>query len=113
MRLSVCSVPRRLPEQPGKQGNQGDADEGDPSAGHKLLHSLALGTRVVVSVTFQEVDRPPDTEASPKGHHEGLKYTYRRIEECHKSMLPEPFGRVSWDGFVSGLQKPERTASWL
>ena len=29
-------------EQAGQQGDQGDADEGDASAGHELLHALAL-----------------------------------------------------------------------
>ena len=31
-------------EQAGEQGNEGDADEGDASARHQLLHALALSS---------------------------------------------------------------------
>ena len=52
-------------EQAGEQGNEGDADEGDASARHQLLHALALGSRVVVAVALQKVDRAPHAEAAP------------------------------------------------
>ena len=32
----------RLTEQPGEQGDEDDADEGDTAARHKLLHALGL-----------------------------------------------------------------------
>ena len=52
----------RSAEQTGKKRYQGDADEGDTAAGHQLLHALGLRAGVIIAVTFQQVDRTPDTK---------------------------------------------------
>ena len=41
---SAVRQPASGGEQPGQQGDQGDADEGDASAGHQLFHALALSS---------------------------------------------------------------------
>ena len=43
-------------EQPGEQRYKNHADYGYTSAGHELLHALRFCARVVVAVTFQQVD---------------------------------------------------------
>ena len=56
--------------------DEGCTDKSYTAAGHELLHSLRLSTRVVVSVTFEEVDYTPDTETGTKSNYECLKYAY-------------------------------------
>ena len=80
-------------EQAGEQGNEGDADEGDASARHQLLHALALGSGVVVAVALQKVDRAPHAEAGAQRHNEGLQNTDRTVEKCHKFVLLQDRGR--------------------
>ena len=72
----------RSAEQTGKKRYQGDADEGDTAAGHQLLHALGLRARVIVAVTFQQVDRAPDTKAGTECHDECLQYTDCAVEKC-------------------------------
>ena len=71
-------------EKPGEQRYKDHADYGYTSTGHKLLHSLRLGARVVVAVTFQQVDDTPDTKTSAQSDNEGLKNGDSLIEKCHK-----------------------------
>ena len=71
-------------EQPGEQRYKDHADYGYTSAGHELLHALALGAGVVVAVTFQQVDDTPDAETSAQSDNEGLKNGDSLIEKCHK-----------------------------
>lgn len=92
MGVSLGSFPLRLAEQAGEQRHEGDADEGDTAAGHKLLHALRFGARVVVSVTLHQVDRAPDGEACAKGYYQGLQYGYRAVEECHNSCCRNRLG---------------------
>ena len=40
--------------------------------------------RVVVAVTFQQVDDTPDAETSAQSDNEGLKNGDSLIEKCHK-----------------------------
>jgi hypothetical protein len=111
-----CLAVRRLTEKAGKQGNKGHADESDTAARHELLHALALRTGVVISVTFHEVHDTPDCETCAQGDNESLKNTYCAVEKCHIPNLPESCGSITDNAVVSGLQKPERTASapsWL
>ena len=48
-----------------------------------MLHALALGPRVVVAVTFQQVDDAPDTEAGSQCDHEGLQNVDCAVEKFH------------------------------
>ena len=70
-------------EQPGEQRYKDHADHGYTSAGHELLHALGLCTRVVVAVTFQQVDNAPDTETGTERDHEGLKNGDCLFKKCH------------------------------
>lgn len=70
-------------EQPGEQRYKDHADYGYTSAGHKLLHALALGAGVVVAVTFQQVDNAPDTETGTERDNEGLKNGDCLFKKCH------------------------------
>ena len=51
--MALTIVMEHLWEQPCKQRYKDYADEGYPSAGHELLHALALARRVVLAVAFQ------------------------------------------------------------
>ena len=73
-----------LAEQPGKQGDKGDADQCHATAGHELLHALAFCTRVVVAVTFEQVDRTPNAQTGTERDDEGLENLNSRVEKCHK-----------------------------
>ena len=48
---------------------------------------MSIGARVVVAVTFQQVDDTPDTKASSKSDNKGLQNAYCRIKKCHKVLL--------------------------
>ena len=48
-----------------------------------MLHALAFRARIVVAISFQEVDNTPNAEARADGDHEGLENVYRRVEEIH------------------------------
>ena len=71
-------------EQPGEQRYKDHADYGYTSAGHELLHALALCARVVVAVTFQQVDDTPDTKTSAQSDNESLKNGNCLFKKCHK-----------------------------
>ena len=70
-------------EQSGEQRYKDHADYGYTSAGHELLHALALGAGVVVAVTFQQVDNAPDTETGTERDNEGLKNGDCLFKKCH------------------------------
>ena len=72
-------------EQAGQQGDQGQADEGDTAAGHELLDALAFGGRVVLPVTFQEVDAASHAQAAAQRDHQSLQYVDSVSEKIHKS----------------------------
>ena len=71
-------------EQSGEQRYKNHTNNGYTSTGHKLLHALRFGARVVVAVTFQQVDDTPDAETSAQSDNEGLKNGDSLIEKCHK-----------------------------
>ena len=71
-------------EQSGEQRYKDHADYGYTSAGHELLHALALCARVVVAVTFQQVDDTPDTKTSAQSDNESLKNGNCLFKKCHK-----------------------------
>ena len=70
-------------EKTGEQRYKDHADYGYTSAGHKLLHALALRAGVVVAVTFQQVDNAPDTETGTERDNEGLKNGDCLFKKCH------------------------------
>ncbi len=70
-------------EQPGEQRYKNHTNNGYTSAGHELLHALALGAGVVVAVTFQQVDDTPDTKTSAQSDNEGLKNGDCLFKKCH------------------------------
>ena len=70
-------------EQPGEQRYKNHTNNGYTSTGHKLLHSLRFGARVVVSVAFQQVNGSPDAEAGTEGDDEGLENADSRVEKFH------------------------------
>ena len=74
---------KRSAEQTAQQGDQGDTDEGNAAASHQLLHTLTLCTRVVVAVTFEQVDNAPDTETGTERDNEGLKNGDCLFKKCH------------------------------
>ena len=71
-------------EKTGEQRYKDHADYGYTSAGHKLLHALALCAGVVVAVTFQQVDDAPYAETGTEGDNEGLENGDCLIEKFHK-----------------------------
>ena len=70
-------------EQPGEQRYKNHTDYGYTSAGHELLHALRFCARVVVAVTFQQVDDTPDTKTSAQSDNESLKNGNCLFKKCH------------------------------
>ena len=70
-------------EQPGEQRYKDHADYGYTSAGHELLHARRFCARVVVAVTFQQVDDTPDTKTSAQSDNESLKNGNCLFKKCH------------------------------
>ena len=48
------------------------------------LPYMSICARIVVAVTFEEVDDTPDAETCAEGDNEGLKNGDSLIEKCHK-----------------------------
>ena len=71
-------------EQPGEQRYKDHTDYGYTSAGHELLHALRFCARIVVAVTFQQVDDTPDTKTSAQSDNESLKNGNCLFKKCHK-----------------------------
>ena len=71
-------------EQPGEQRYKNHTNNGYTSAGHELFHTLAFCARVVVAVTFQQVDDTPDTKTSAQSDNESLKNGNCLFKKCHK-----------------------------
>ena len=70
-------------EQPGEQRYKDHADYGYTSTGHKLLHALRFCARVVIAITFQQVDDAPYAEARAQRDNKGLQNIDRFIEKIH------------------------------
>ena len=71
-------------EQSGEQRYKDHANNGYTSTGHELLHALRFCARVVVAVTFQQVDDTPDTKTSAQSDNESLKNGNCLFKKCHK-----------------------------
>lgn len=80
---------RCLAEKPGEQRHQQKANQGNTAASHELFHALTFCTRVVVSVTFQQVNHAPDTETSSKSNNESLKNINSRVKKFHRLNVAE------------------------
>ena len=80
--LPVSQSERSDSEQTGEQRYEGDADQSDTATGHQLLHTLGLGTGVVVAVTFQQIDDTPNAQTGTQSDNEGLQNTNSGIEKC-------------------------------
>ena len=48
------------------------------------LSRMSISPRIVISITFQQVDCAPNAEASAQRHNEDLKNANSRIKESHK-----------------------------
>ncbi len=70
-------------EQAGEKRDKHEADEGNTAAGHQLFHSLALSSRIVIAVTFEEVDCAPDRKTCAQSNNEGLENVNSRVEKIH------------------------------
>ena len=70
-------------EKPGEQRYKDHANYGYTSAGHELLHALRFCARVVVAVTFQQVDDTPDTKTGTERDNESLKNGNCLFKKCH------------------------------
>ena len=71
-------------EQPGEQRYKNHTNNGYTSTCHKLLHALGFGARVVIAITFQQVDDTPDTKTSTQSDNESLKNGNCLFKKCHK-----------------------------
>ena len=74
----------RLAEKTGEQRYEGDTDEGNTAASHKLLHTLGLRTGVVVAVTFEQVDDTPNAKTGTESNNESLEDTNSRVKKFHR-----------------------------
>ena len=79
----VGGQPGRSAQQTRQQGNQSDADQGNATARDELLHALRFGARVVIAITFQQVDDTPDTKTSAQSDNESLKNGNCLFKKCH------------------------------
>ena len=70
-------------EQPGEQRYKNHTNNGYTSASHELLHALRFGARVVIAITFQQVDDTPDTKTSTQSDNESLKNGNCLFKKCH------------------------------
>ena len=48
------------------------------------LSHMSIGARVVIAVTFQQVDDTPDTKTSTQSDNESLKNGNCLFKKCHK-----------------------------
>ena len=44
---------------------------------------MSISARIVVSISLQEVDAAPHTEAGTQGNHQGLKGRNCGLKKCH------------------------------
>ena len=44
---------------------------------------MSISARVIVAVTFQQIDGAPDAKTGTESNDEGLKDPNSRVEKCH------------------------------
>jgi len=54
---------------------------------------MSIGTRVIIAVSFQQVDCSPDAKTGSECDYESLKYAYCAVEKCH-ILFPPVFENV-------------------
>ena len=79
--MQVC---RCLAEKPSEQRHQQKTNQCDAATGHELFHPLAFSPRIIVAISFQQVDDTPDSETCAKGDDQSLKNIDSRVKEIHK-----------------------------
>ena len=67
------------------------------------LPHMSISPRIIISVTFQQVDHAPDAKTGSEGNDEGLQHIDCAIEEIHSLCA----GIVSFWFFVVETAKPE------
>lgn len=72
-----------LLKQTAEKGDEGRADEDNAATGHKLLNALGLGTGVIVTIAFHEVDYTPNAETCADCDNKSLENANCRCEKCH------------------------------
>ena len=60
-------------EQAGKLRNELRADQNNAAASHELLDALGFRTRIIVAISFGEIDSTPNTEACADGYDHRLE----------------------------------------
>ncbi len=73
----------RSAKKTGKKRNQGDTDEGNTAASHKLLNALRLSTGIILTISFQKVDAAPYAERTAEGYDKSLQGFDCRVKEFH------------------------------
>lgn len=78
-----------------------------PCLCHASLLTLCISPRVVISISFQQVDNAPNAQARAKRDNKGLQYAYRRIKKRHKlTSLSAAFAAHMILFFVVEIEKP-------
>ena len=70
---AAIAARKRSAEQTAQQGDQGDADKGNTTASHELLHALTLGRGVITAVTLHQVDGTPHAQTGTQCHDQSLQ----------------------------------------
>ena len=83
MYRAAIAARKRSAEQTAQQGDQGDADKGNTTTSHELLHALTLGAGVIVAITFQQVDGTSNAETGTQSDNQSLKNFDSRVKEFH------------------------------
>ena len=52
-------------------------------SGVASLRHMSIRAGVVIAITFQQIDRAPNAEASAEGDHKRLEDAYSGLEKCH------------------------------
>ena len=66
-----------LSEETSQERDQFDTNQDDATTDHELFDALALGTRVIVAITFEQVDNPPDGETR---HSQGNDQDFENVD---------------------------------
>ena len=78
-----------LAEQTREQRDQLRTDENDAATAHELLHALGLCTRIVVAISFHQIDNTPNAKTCANSHNESLQNGNRLIKEFHILFSPD------------------------
>ena len=65
---------------------------------------MSICTRIVVSVTLQEVNHAPNAKSGSQCGNKGLQYVYCAVEKFHKNLLSAAFCGCPKKGIKNGGQ---------